>query len=125
MSTVLTFWVDGRPVAKERAGRVKTKSGKLRGYNPKRTTQWENLIRLIAQSACAAQRWQPEKARYTVHVDVYRARKAGDGDNYLKAAKDALNGIVWPDDRMVFGGSYLLHDGEGVGMNVRVTREAA
>lgn len=119
---VLTFWVDGRPVPKERARTVRTKRGKYCTYTPPRTAAWEQRVRLVAQAACSATGWRPVMASYSVHVDVYRARRAGDGDNFLKAAKDALNGVVWPDDRMSVQGSYHVYDGQGVGMRVRVTR---
>lgn len=125
MTRVLTFFVDGRPVPKARARTVRSPYGKPHTFTPKRTAQWENLIRLIAQSACMAAGWKPEKGHYSVDVAVYRARRAGDADNYLKACKDALNAIVWPDDSMVTKATVELFDGQGEGMRVRVTREAA
>lgn len=120
---VLTFWVDGRPVPKERARTIRTKGGKYRTFTPPRTAAWEQRVRLVAQAACSAVRWRPVPARYEVDVTVYRARRAGDGDNFLKAAKDALNGVVWPDDGMVIRSTVGIVDGEGTGMQVRVTRE--
>ena len=120
--TVLTFWVDGRPVPKERARTVKTKRGKYRTFTPDRTAAWERTVRAYAMRACAAAGWRPVDGAYAVEVTVHRARKAGDGDNFLKAAKDALNAIVWPDDRMVAQASVRLVDGQGQGMQVRVTR---
>lgn len=126
MSRVLVFWVDGRPVPKERARTVRTKRGKHRTFTPPRTEAWEQRVRLVAQAACSAARWKPEVGTYAVDVTVHRARRAGDADNFLKAAKDSLNGIVWPDDRMVMTALVRLVDGQGQGMQVRVTRlEAA
>lgn len=61
---------------------------------------------------------------YTVDIVVHRARRAGDADNFLKAAKDAMNNVIWPDDRMVICASVRLVDGQGAGMQVRVTRMA-
>ena len=122
-SSVLSFWVDSRPVPKERARTIKTKRGKYRTFTPTRTARWETLVRLTAQAACSAAKWKPEPGRYTVSVTVYRARRAGDADNFLKAAKDAMNDVVWPDDRMVVSASVCLVDGERVGMWVLVTRE--
>lgn len=37
--------------------------------------------------------------RLTLHW--YRQRKAGDTSNRIKVVEDALNGVVWPDDRQV------------------------
>ena len=36
-----------------------------------------------------------------VYIDVYRSRKAGDLDNRIKVALDALKGIAFEDDRQV------------------------
>jgi len=119
----LSFWVNARPVPKERARTIKTKRGKYRTFTPDRTATWESLVRLTAQAACSAAKWKPKPGRYTVEVTVHRARRAGDADNFLKAAKDAMNGVVWPDDRMVVSASVRLVDGEGVGMRVLVTME--
>jgi Holliday junction resolvase RusA-like endonuclease len=119
---VLSFWVEGRPVPKERARTVRTRSGKYRTYTPTRTANWETRVRLVAQAACSSQRWRPMPGQYAVEVTVHRARRAGDGDNFLKAAKDALNGVAWPDDRMVVTARVCLVDGKEPGMQVRVTR---
>lgn len=119
---VLTFWVDGRPVPKERARTVRTKHGKHRTFTPPRTEAWETRVRLVAQAACSAARWKPAPGSYSVEVTVHRARKAGDGDNFGKACLDACNGIIWPDDRHVMQVTVRLVDGQGQGMQVRVTR---
>lgn len=122
MSRVLVFWVEGTPVPKARARTVRTKTGRVVSFTPKRTAAWEQRVKLVAQSACSAVRWRPERGAYSVEIVVHRARRAGDGDNFLKAAKDALNGVCWPDDRMVMTSTVKLIDGEGSGMRVRVTR---
>lgn len=43
----------------------------------------------------------PFQGNVAVSVTVYRARKAGDLDNYLKVLLDALKGILFPDDSAV------------------------
>lgn len=119
---VLTFWVEGRPVPKERAGRIRVGRGKYRSFNPPRTEAWEARVRLVAQAACSAARWESVAGEYAVDVVVYRERRAGDADNFLKAAKDAIQGVCFPNDRMVTEASVKLVDGHGTGMSVRVTR---
>ena len=74
-------------------------------------------MRAIAQAE-----WRPTAARYEIDIEVHRAARRGDADNFLKAAKDSLNGVIWPDDRMVSKASVTLVDGQDVGMRVRVTR---
>lgn len=46
-------------------------------------------------------RVQPFAGEVAVSVTIYRARKAGDLDNYLKVLLDALKGILYPDDSAV------------------------
>lgn len=36
-----------------------------------------------------------------VRLDIYRARKSGDLDNFLKVVLDALRGVAYTDDRQV------------------------
>lgn len=36
-----------------------------------------------------------------LRIDVFRSRKAGDLDNYLKVLLDAMSGILWEDDEQV------------------------
>lgn len=122
MSRVLTFWVDGRPVPKRRSRTVRTKFGKSRTITPKVTKSWERTIAVHALKAIVGSSWRPTPARYEIDIVVHRARRQGDADNFLKSAKDALNQIVWPDDRMVTRANVEMVDGQGQGMMVRVTR---
>lgn len=121
--TVLAFWVDGIPVPKARARTVRTKTGKVVSFTPKRTRDWENLVRLIAQSACSAAGWKPTAASYEVAIEVYPARNRGDSDNFAKAITDAMNGVVYPDDRSIRKLTVERRDvGVALGVMVRVTR---
>lgn len=122
---VLTFWVPGTPVPKARARTVRTKTGKPITFTPKRTAQWESVVRLVAQAACSAARWRPEPGAYEVDLTVHRAARRGDADNFAKAIGDALNGVTYPDDRSVRRLAVALVDGQGAGVMVRVTRAAA
>jgi Holliday junction resolvase RusA-like endonuclease len=111
---MIGFFVDGTPVAKARP-RV-TKTGHT--YTPKKTVAWENTIALEAGVAMT------DKAMFTKPVIVtlnffFRFPKSfsrlkhiaaetgeiipmrGDIDNYAKAALDAMNGVVYKDDRQI------------------------
>lgn len=56
----------------------------------------------------------------------YRSRKSGDLSNRLKALEDALNGLVWHDDRQVVGFTCARVDGDRPGrVEVTITRVAA
>lgn len=123
---VLVFWVDGCPVPKARARTVRTKSGKVASFTPKRTRDWETRVRLVAQSACSAAGWKPSEAAYEVSIEVYPAARRGDSDNFAKAVTDAMNGVVYPDDRSIRKLTVERRDvGVALGVMVRVSRVSA
>jgi len=102
MGDALVFCVPGPPQACQRARVVRGIDGKSRGVTPARTRAYEEVVRLVAQGAAAAHRWQPrEAARYAFSLRAYRAREVGDADNYAKSVMDALRGVAWVDDRQV------------------------
>ncbi len=121
---VLTFWVEGTPVPK---GRPRTFFVKGRTKpvttTPPRSRAWEAAVRLFAQAACSASGWRPEPGRYALGLTVHRSRKAGDADNYAKSIGDALNGVVYPDDRSVMELRVTLVDDDKAGVFVSVTKE--
>lgn len=122
---VLTFWVDGCPVPKQRARTVRTKTGKVVSFTPKRTARWEGLVRLAAQAACSACGWQPTRGFYDVTLTIYPARRTGDVDNHAKSVLDAMNAVVFPDDSSIRKLTVQREDvGVGLGVMVRVTRSA-
>ncbi len=106
----LSFVVYGPPVPKARARVVKG-----RAYTPKRTRAYEKLVTTMAMVAeyrysnhvmggrvAGARKdpW-PKDAKYSVSILVYRKAMRGDADNFAKSIMDALNGIIWNDDRQV------------------------
>lgn len=116
-----TFEVPGEPVAKARA-RV-TRRGV---YTPKKTADWEQLCNHMAQDALEnvendydvfilysgplsvrvtalftpPASWPQWKKDAALNGRVRHTSKP-DGDNILKAVKDACNGIVWHDDSQI------------------------
>jgi Holliday junction resolvase RusA-like endonuclease len=123
VSRSLAFWVDGVPVPKQRARTVRTKTGKVVSFTPKRTARWENVVRLVAQAECSAAKWKPSPGAYDVTIEVYPARRAGDADNFAKAVTDAMNGVVYPDDRSIRKLTVERRDvGVALGVLVRVSR---
>jgi Holliday junction resolvase RusA-like endonuclease len=123
---VLTFWVEGVPVPKARARTVRTKTGKVVSFTPKRTARWENVVRLVAQAACSAAGWKPTAGAYEVSIQVYPARRAGDADNFGKAITDAMNAVCYPDDKSIRKLTVERCDvGVALGAMVRIARVAA
>lgn len=103
--------IEGDPVPQPR-GRTFVKNGITRTLsNPKRVKTWKDSIRL--QTRC---QWPHKPTPEGVFLRVgfrfrierpqkpkYEYPTQGDLDNFIKAVKDALTGIVWCDDRFVMG----------------------
>ncbi len=118
MTDPIIIEIAGVPVAKARA-RVVNIKGRVRAFTPKNTVQWENDARLLARMEMKGREPFTGPMRMGI-LAVFpipvawpgwkkRAAKIGrimhtgrpDGDNIAKAAKDAMNKIVWADDSQV------------------------
>lgn len=88
--------VVGSPVPKGRA-RV-GKRGNV--YTPQRTRDFQDRVAWLAMKAM--RRRPPLTCSLRVHVDV-RYKRDADLDNFIKAALDGMNRIVFADDRQVVG----------------------
>lgn len=115
---IVTFNVDGPPVAKGRA-RATTIRGMVRLYTPAKTRAYEDTVRIAAAMAMGARRPFEGEVTMTITAMVaiptsFSKRKrtnaiAGiikpttrpDADNYAKAALDGCNGILFRDDSQV------------------------
>lgn len=96
---VARFVVEGDPVPKERARTFRDpRSGRMVSKSAPRTVEWERRVAVAAWGARVA----PAEELLRVRMVFYRAtRQVCDVDNLVKAVKDALNGVVWLDDRQV------------------------
>ena len=113
----ISFVVYGEPVAQGRP-RATTINGHVRMYDPKKSSDYKDFVRL------AAAQYAPDKlpeGPLALVIDVYKqipksfnkkkVEAAGRGDlrpttkpdtdNYVKAIKDALKGVLWKDDSQV------------------------
>lgn len=93
------FIVPGAPVP---CGRPRVVPGKG-AFTPKRTRDYQALARTCAQFAINVARWKvgAKTEQYAVNIEVFRATRRGDVDNYGKSILDALNGVAWLDDSQV------------------------
>jgi crossover junction endodeoxyribonuclease RusA len=94
----MTFTVPGAPKPKERARR----SPQGHFYTPHATENFEEKVKVYALQAMSRARWPvrtTERCAVTLHVHFARG---GDGDNAFKAVTDAMNKLVYADDRQVF-----------------------
>jgi Holliday junction resolvase RusA-like endonuclease len=117
MKTTILFVVPGEPVAQGRA-RVRVVNQHATVYDPKKSKDYKSYVAGYARQAYS---WSPIKGAVKLSVDVYRRIPKSfnkkqreeavekrllpitkpDTDNYLKAIKDALNGIAYIDDAQV------------------------
>lgn len=112
----LTFTIEGPPKPKERP-RVSRKGA----YTPKPTKDYQEAVGSAAFTAL--NRWLRERedrvwpmnAHYSVTAHFRHKKALGgcpDGDNCMKAVQDALEGILYSNDRLVLKGTYMTFPGE-------------
>lgn len=126
---MISFEIPGKPQPKQRARAARTKTG-IRHYTPKQTESYEAKVGWIAQQHLAGSEpsSKPFELRLIIWVKIpdswpqwkRRAAERGeiaatttfDADNVLKSIKDALNGVVYRDDRQVVSGNFdkVFHD---------------
>lgn len=96
----LTFTVPGQPVPKGRPRFVSTGTGTCRAYTPKRTKDYEALVKQYALVARQAARWRLLESEDVVLI-VRPFQKGGrysDPDNVFKSVADALQGVIYAND---------------------------
>ncbi len=101
-NTVIEFFIEGRPVGKERP-RVVSKGGHAFAFTPRKTKDYEKYISACALQARNAQRiFQPLEGAVTVKMQVTFANHVHpDLDNVIKAVLDGMNKIIYCDDKQV------------------------
>ncbi|ADE12159.1 RusA family crossover junction endodeoxyribonuclease [Sideroxydans lithotrophicus] len=137
--TSITFTVPGTPVGK---GRPKfARRGKfVTTYTPEKTASYENLVKLAAAKAMdgrqpidgAAQvsiwlwvtppaSWSQKKQRQALAHEIFPTTKP-DMDNVVKGIFDAMNEIVWQDDKQVIDLSCYKRYSETARAEVKITQ---
>jgi Holliday junction resolvase RusA-like endonuclease len=101
---VLRLDLPGPPRPKGRPRTYVGADGKPHTKTPPETEAYERHARAVARLVAMANGWplggRPFH-RYAVDVDLVLAEDAGDVDNVIKSLFDALNGVVWRDDKEV------------------------
>ena len=120
---VLKFTVLGDPVGQGRP-RFTTINGHPKAYDAKQSREEKAAVRLIAQEAMKEQNWKFPAPDMPIKVEIVSYRRvpkstrqwlteAGiggytvpltkpDNDNIVKLYLDAMNSVVYPDDKQVF-----------------------
>lgn len=112
----VSFTVPGTPVGKGRPRFARTKVG-VRTFTPEQTVRWENLARHAASVAMAGAEpfadavsvvitailpipasW-PKMRQVRARAGLLRPTVKPDADNLQKGALDAMNGVVYGDDK--------------------------
>ena len=125
--------IPGEPVAK---GRPRFSNG--HAYTPKKTRQWEKQAKKYAIIAMIGKpilvgavmvhviatfnlppSWPKWKQEAALDDKLFHTAKP-DGDNVLKAAKDAMNGIVYADDAQVFSTLVTKRYGTIPGVHINI-----
>lgn len=117
--------VPGQPIGKARARTVRLPNGQVRSYTPAKTKSWETCAASEARQQLGPHyktmtgpveltviaymeiptSWPPWKREAAINQEIHPTSKP-DLDNIVKAAKDAMNGILWVDDcQVVYTGS--------------------
>lgn len=125
--------VPGTPIAKGRP-RIGLRGGRAMAFTPVKTVAYEGLIALAAQDIMAGRSLLDGAisievtATFPIPASWSKKRKAEarwhtgrpDGDNILKAAGDALNGVVWKDDSQVARAMIVKQYGDKPGLDIAV-----
>jgi Holliday junction resolvase RusA-like endonuclease len=114
---MIKFTIYGEPVAQGRP-RASTQGGFVRMYDPAKSREYKNYVRLAAAEfappkllegplammvvafRAIPKSYSKKKAAAAEAGQVYPVSKP-DADNYLKGVKDALKGVMWMDDSQV------------------------
>lgn len=115
---MITFIVPGNPVAKGRA-RSFVRNGHVAHYTPQKTVSYEGLVKLMASESMAGKSlldgavsmqvslhvpipssW-PKKKQEQARNGELRPLTKPDCSNVTKAIEDAMNGIVYADDKQI------------------------
>lgn len=119
MNHLLRLEIPGAPVAKGRPRIGRGFGGRPQAFTPAKTVNYENLIKMCAAKQMnGAQPYdQPLRLVVTAYLPIpaswsqKKRTQSADGvvlptsrpdvDNFLKAALDGMNGIVYRDDSLV------------------------
>lgn len=99
--------VDVMPMPRPRAG--------LRHvYIPRELVACKKSIALLATAQMPRPLPPLPLGEIEVELEIHSTRKQGDIDNYAKTVLDALNGVVWRDDRQIRKLGCELHLGSPI-----------
>lgn len=115
---MITFTIPGNPIGKGRP-KFARRGNFTVAYTPEKTASYENLVKMQADSAMAGRppvegatdveialfvvppaSWSQKKQKAALAGEIFPTSKP-DVDNVIKGIFDAMNDIVWRDDKQV------------------------
>ncbi len=137
----IAFTIPGVPVGKGRP-RFARRGAFVSTYTPEKTAKYENLVKLFASQAMAGlplmkrpvallltihmpipESWS-KKRKDLAHRGLIGATVKPDLDNIAKLAADAMNGIVYADDKQIVSATITKQYGTVPHVAVRVQEYA-
>jgi Holliday junction resolvase RusA-like endonuclease len=137
----VVFTIPGVPVGKGRP-RFSRQAGKVRTHTPEKTANYESLVKLAASQAMVGQALlkRPVCLFLTMHMPIpaswskrrqelavrglIGATVKPDLDNVCKSIADAMNGIVYLDDKLIVSATIVKQYGTVPHVAVRVQEYA-
>lgn len=119
---VIRFFAEGVPAAFSRDIAVRAafsaKKGRKGRYSaiPPKIKEWRDTIQLLylaaAMEADPGYVLYPRSGEYIgpVELEIIIFGSKADGSNILKEIEDALNGVAYPDDRVIVRGGFTFGD---------------
>lgn len=97
MSDCLGVYVFDMPAVVKKRPRI----GKHGAYTPKITRDFENSVAQLAKLRMMQENYKITDEPLGVIIEFDLAANRGDLDNYVKSVLDALEGIVYTNDRLI------------------------
>ncbi len=101
------------------------RNGRGRTYTDAAAHEFKLATRVACAKAGITRVVFPTGTPVAVTLTWYRQRKAGDTSNRIKVVEDALNGIVWDDDKQVSELHVYRVDGQRPGRVEVIVERAA
>lgn len=141
VTDVFELWVPGDPVAKGRPRLTTNAQGRPIAYTPAKTKDYENKVGYFAFQQMLEQRierltcpvsldlvftlpipssWSNKRTQGAIAGRIAHTKKP-DLDNLEKLIKDALNGVLWTDDKLVIESTKCKRYGPNPGVSIKVT----
>jgi Holliday junction resolvase RusA-like endonuclease len=140
MTFMLQFHIDAEPVPKGRP-KFSQVGGFMRAYTPKKTSDYESIVRATAQQAMGPTdlletavgvylyirlpipKSHSKKRREACLSGQEKPIKKPDIDNLAKSILDGMNGVIWKDDSQIVSLHVTKVYSSGSGVDVLVKEE--